>query len=318
MLGRVLNTHQQWLCRRLADLGYVVTRQVAVADTGHDIEQAVARSAGARRPRHHHRRAGPDFRRHHARPDRAAARQKAARGRGDRSRTSNSSLRRANAPCPPAPACRRWCRRARSCWRIRTAPRRAGDEGGSGGWKSKSANSVFAPTSALNRRKWLIMLPGPPRELRPMFNDIGRAAAAPRVAARRRVCLSHAAHRRHRRIAGRRKKLTGRCETLVGARTGPRLLRATSAQVDVRLAARGPQAAQLVREAEAVVRGQLGAHIFGVGRRNPGSRHRPTADRAEANPRPGGILHRRLHRASPDECARRLGGLAGRAGDLQQ
>ena len=41
MLGRVLNTHQQWLCRRLADLGHVVTRQVAVADTGHAIQEAV-------------------------------------------------------------------------------------------------------------------------------------------------------------------------------------------------------------------------------------------------------------------------------------
>ena len=41
MLGRVLNTHQQWLCRRLADLGYVVTRQVAVPDTAPDIQSAV-------------------------------------------------------------------------------------------------------------------------------------------------------------------------------------------------------------------------------------------------------------------------------------
>ena len=41
MLGRVLNTHQQWLCRRLADLGHVVTRQVAVADTGTEIQAAV-------------------------------------------------------------------------------------------------------------------------------------------------------------------------------------------------------------------------------------------------------------------------------------
>src|SRR5512139_3765866 len=41
MLGRVLNTHQQWLCRRLADLGYVVARQVAVADTGREITEAV-------------------------------------------------------------------------------------------------------------------------------------------------------------------------------------------------------------------------------------------------------------------------------------
>src|SRR5882757_6520792 len=41
MLGRVLNTHQQWLCRELADLGYVVARQVAVADTGAQIQEAV-------------------------------------------------------------------------------------------------------------------------------------------------------------------------------------------------------------------------------------------------------------------------------------
>jgi len=41
MLGRVLNTHQQWLCRRLADLGHVVTRQVVIADTGSEIQTAV-------------------------------------------------------------------------------------------------------------------------------------------------------------------------------------------------------------------------------------------------------------------------------------
>src|ERR1051325_10258180 len=41
MLGRVLNTHQQWLCANLADLGYVVSRQVAIADRAPDIEAAV-------------------------------------------------------------------------------------------------------------------------------------------------------------------------------------------------------------------------------------------------------------------------------------
>src|SRR5947207_14328342 len=41
MLGRVLNTHQQWLCRQLADLGYAVSRQMAVADSGPAIQQAV-------------------------------------------------------------------------------------------------------------------------------------------------------------------------------------------------------------------------------------------------------------------------------------
>src|SRR3989442_9066375 len=47
MLGRVLNTHQQWICRQLADHGYQVTRQVTVADAGPDIQQAV-REAMAR------------------------------------------------------------------------------------------------------------------------------------------------------------------------------------------------------------------------------------------------------------------------------
>jgi nicotinamide-nucleotide amidase len=41
LLGRVLNSHQQWLCRQLADRGYRVARQVAVDDSGPAIEQAV-------------------------------------------------------------------------------------------------------------------------------------------------------------------------------------------------------------------------------------------------------------------------------------
>jgi len=44
LLGRTLNTHQQWLCRWLTDLGYLVTRQVCVPDTGSDIQQAVRES----------------------------------------------------------------------------------------------------------------------------------------------------------------------------------------------------------------------------------------------------------------------------------
>ena len=44
MLGFVLNTHQQWLCRQLSDAGYDVARQVAIADTGIAIQQAVRES----------------------------------------------------------------------------------------------------------------------------------------------------------------------------------------------------------------------------------------------------------------------------------
>lgn len=41
LLGLVLNTHQQWICRRLSELGYEVSRQIAVPDTSHAIESAV-------------------------------------------------------------------------------------------------------------------------------------------------------------------------------------------------------------------------------------------------------------------------------------
>src|SRR5208337_3255397 len=47
LLGRVLNTHQQWICRQLADRGYEVARQICVADDGPSIQNA-AREALSR------------------------------------------------------------------------------------------------------------------------------------------------------------------------------------------------------------------------------------------------------------------------------
>jgi nicotinamide-nucleotide amidase len=44
LLGRILNTHQQWICRQLADLGYAVTRQTCIADDGLQIQSAVRES----------------------------------------------------------------------------------------------------------------------------------------------------------------------------------------------------------------------------------------------------------------------------------
>jgi nicotinamide-nucleotide amidase len=41
LLGRVLNSHQQWLCNELVKLGFEVFRQVAVSDSSRDIEQSV-------------------------------------------------------------------------------------------------------------------------------------------------------------------------------------------------------------------------------------------------------------------------------------
>lgn len=41
LLGNVLNTHQQWLCQRLFEAGYRVQRQVCVPDTGEAIQGAI-------------------------------------------------------------------------------------------------------------------------------------------------------------------------------------------------------------------------------------------------------------------------------------
>jgi len=42
LLGRVLNTHQQWLCTELARLGHRVAKQVAIPDDAASIQEAVA------------------------------------------------------------------------------------------------------------------------------------------------------------------------------------------------------------------------------------------------------------------------------------
>src|ERR1043166_3301856 len=47
MLGQVVNSHHYWLCRQLAALGYTVARQVAVDDSGPAIQQAVREALAA-------------------------------------------------------------------------------------------------------------------------------------------------------------------------------------------------------------------------------------------------------------------------------
>jgi nicotinamide-nucleotide amidase len=46
MLGSVLNTHHAWMSRQLANLGYLMTRQTTVADEGSVIQQVVRESLG--------------------------------------------------------------------------------------------------------------------------------------------------------------------------------------------------------------------------------------------------------------------------------
>jgi len=109
---------------------------------------------------------------------------------------------------------------------------------------------------------WLIMLPGPPRELRPMFTE----AVTPLL--RRVFPLSEP-------FVYRTFRTTGIGESLVQEKIGlplERLVRAgldlgycaRPGEVDVRLAAGGPHAGQLVEDAARIVQDGLSAHIFGV------------------------------------------------------
>ncbi len=264
MLGRVLNTHQQWLCRRLADLGYVVTRQVAVADTGHDIEvatrEALARAdlvitTGGLGP------TSDDItrdliaqllgRKLHEDP---AIVQHIEQFFASRKRPMPASTR-VQAMVPEGAI---------------VLPNPNGTAPGlamkveAGGWKSGGGAQASSP-SPLNSKpsthsKWLIMLPGPPRELRPMFNDTV-------------VPLLHRVLPLAGEYVCRTLRTIGIGESLVADQIGGPLQDALArgldlgycahvGAVDVRLAAHGSKAAQLVREAETIVREQLGARVF--------------------------------------------------------
>jgi len=250
MLGRVLNTHQQWLCRQLADLGYVVARQVAVADTGRDIEQAVREAltradliicTGGLGP------TSDDLTRDliaqllgktwHEDPAVLAHIQQFfdSRRRPMPERTKVQAQVPEGASVLPNP--------------HGTAP----------GLALEVRPNPFRPGG---QPSWLILLPGPPRELRPMFADtvvplLGRVLPpASRFACRTLRTTGIGESSAQEKIASPLEQLVqagldlGYC-----SRPG---------QVDVRLAAQGPAAEQQVHEAEAIVRELLDPYIYGV------------------------------------------------------
>ncbi len=121
-----------------------------------------------------------------------------------------------------------------------------------------SPNS-FRPNGCPSR---LVMLPGPPRELRPMFLD-------------QLVPLLRQELPLETDFVCRTLRTTGLGESLVEARIADQLTALTAAgmdlafcarisEVDVRLAAYGPNAKAQVSEAEAIIRQLIGELIFGV------------------------------------------------------
>jgi nicotinamide-nucleotide amidase len=255
MLGRVLNTHQQWLCRRLADLGYVVGRQVAIADTTRDIEPAVREAlerndlvitTGGLGP------TSDDLTRD------VIAQMLGKKLQSDASiaRHIESFFTARKRPMPPSTLVQAMVPEG-----AIVLPNPNGTAPGLA-MKVDGTSVLSTPNSQPSTSsKWLIMLPGPPRELRPMFND----AVVPLL--KRELPLDG-------EFICRTLRTVGIGESQVADRIGGKLLECVAhgldlgycahiGAVDVRLAASGAQAAALVQKAETIVRTELGKHIFG-------------------------------------------------------
>ncbi len=250
MLGRVLNTHQQWLCRRLADNGYVVNRQVAIADNGPAIQHAVREAlshadlivcTGGLGP------TSDDVTRD------LIAELLGKPLREDATVVAHVTNFFANRkrPMPPktlvqamVPAGAQVLHNAHG-----TAP---------GLVMEVSPN----PFRSNGRTSWIIMLPGPPRELQPMFTN----QALPVIQAK--LPLEGA-------FVCRTLKTTGLGESRVEELIELPLKHLTDAgmdlgycarvgEVDLRLVARGCGAEATVQEAEQIIRDKIDQHIYGV------------------------------------------------------
>lgn len=247
MLGRVLNTHQQWLGRELADLGYVVSRQVAVPDAANGIQEAVREGLG--------------------RADVLLVTGGLGPTSDDMTRDLIAAL--IQRPLREDPAVLAhissfFVSRKREM-PARTRVQAMVPEG------ALVLHNAFgtAPGLAIELEPnpfgggspaWLIMLPGPPRELRPMFQQ----HVVPLL---RRVFPSNAP------FVCRTLRSTGVGESVAEEKISPGLQSLVQAglqlgycarpgQVDIRLCAQGAGAATLVKEAEEIVRSALGQSIY--------------------------------------------------------
>ena len=270
MLGRVLNTHQQWLCRRLADLGHVVTRQVAVADSGIQIQDAVREALARAELVITTGGLGPtsdDITREmiaqllgqklvrNAEVEAHIDHFFAKRGRPRPAMTGVETMVPEGAlvflnQMGTAPGL---------AMRITPGAEKNRASGMEAGGKTAGASSV-PPSSSAAAKTWLVMLPGPPRELRPMFDDAVVPMLEREFTRELFVC--------------RTLRSTGigesRVQEMIEAEVRPFVelglqvgYCARPGAVDVRLAAAGALAQQQVQAAETVVQRALGPSIYG-------------------------------------------------------
>lgn len=247
MLGLVLNTHQQWLCRQLADLGWPVSRQVAVPDTGVAIHAAVKESLGRAQIVIVTGGLGPT--------SDDLTRDLVAELFGRKLHQDAAALKniedffaKRGRPMPPNTAVQALVPDGAT-----VLPNAHGTAPGLVLEFDSSAPPAGQPGV-------LIMLPGPPRELRPMFTQ-------------QVVPLLEKKFPRANPFACHTFRTTGLGESIIQEMIAPPLEHfvrdgleigycARVGEVDVRLVASGSGAGKIVSEAAAVVRAKIGRSIF--------------------------------------------------------
>jgi len=248
MLGRVLNTHQQWLCRRLADLGYTVDRQVAVDDSGPAIQQAVREALAV--------------------ADLVIVTGGLGPTSDDRTRDLIAQLlgRTLHEDAAVLANIERFFTARRRPLPAGTRVQAMVPEGATvlmneHGTAPGLVLEAPAPSPS-DRPRLLVMLPGPPRELHPMFS-------------RQVVPIVQSHLPLPQTFVCRTLKTTGLGESLVEERVAGPLASlvadglelgycARVGEVDLRLVARGARAKEQVAEAEQITRTLLGDLVYGV------------------------------------------------------
>ena len=250
LLGRVLNTHQQWLGQRLAVSGYTISRQVTVPDTGQAIREAVQTALG---------------------------RARLVIITGGLGPTSDDITRELIADL----LARRLCRDDSIASHIRDffagrnrpmpesvlvqaqVPEGAvvfpNEYGTAPGLAIDVSPKMFHENS---KSAWLLMLPGPPRELRPMVDD----QALPFI--KRHLPLEQAFHCRTLLSLGIGESMV---EDILLGKLKPLMDRgldlgfcARPGQVDIRLCGHGPEMPAIIAEAEETIRAAIDKQIYGT------------------------------------------------------
>ncbi len=247
LLGRVLNTHQQFLCRRFADAGAVVGRLTCVSDAGEEIEQAVRDAL--------------------ARADIIVTTGGLGPTSDDRTRDHIAALlgRKLQVNQTVLSRIEKWF-----CGRKRPMPKSTAVQAQVPEGAMVLLNEhgtapgliIEVPAGKFRAAKsWLVMLPGPPRELRPMFDVqvlpwFRQQFPEVAVFVCRTLKTSGLGESRVEEVIAPKLQLLVERGLEIGycARTG---------EVDVRFVSCGVGAQVITAEAEMITRELLGDSVFG-------------------------------------------------------